>query len=378
MEKEVYVVEAVRTPVGRRNGILSVLPPDELLNQVLQDLVKRSGIEPHIIEDIIVGCVTQTGEQGNNIARISALLAEIPATVPATVLNRKCGSSQQAIHFAAQAILAGDADVVVAAGVESMSRVPIGSDRAPNTEDLLSRCKIPHQGVAAELISEKWALTREQLDEFSLRSHQLAGNASEKGYFKSEIIPVRLPDGTLFSKDEGIRHNTSLQKLSQLETPFKENGVVTAGSSSQISDGASALLLMSPEKAKSLGIKPLASIKARVVVGSDQTLMLTGPIDATSKALNKTGLSLDNINVVEINEAFASVVLAWNKEMECKMSKVNPRGGAIALGHPTGASGARIATTLIHEMRQNGWKYGLQTMCIAHGMATATIYENLN
>ncbi len=378
MNRKVVVVEALRTPLGKRKGCLSTVRPDELLTLVLKGLVAKSNIDPGIIEDIIVGCVSQTGEQGNNIARISALLAGIPAEVPAMTLNRKCGSSQQSIHNGAQAILAGDMDVVVAAGVESMSRVPIGADRSPDSDKLLQQCNVFHQGIAGELVAEKWGIPRLEMDEFSLRSHLLANEAREKGCFEQEIIPVTLPDGTVVIRDEGIRTDTSLEKLASLKPAFKEGGGVTAGNSSQITDGASAVLLMSSEKAGELGLKPLASIKARVVVGSDQTLMLTGPIDATRKALSKAGLSINDIDVFEINEAFASVVLAWKRELRPDMERVNPRGGSIALGHPTGASGARVATTLIYEMVQNGWKYGLQTMCINHGMATATIYENIN
>lgn len=378
------IIEAVRTPTGRKNGALSHIRADELAAIALQEIVKRSGIPPHIIDDVIFGCVSQVGEQGGDIARIASLIAGFPIEVPGTTIDRQCGSSQQAVHFAAQAILSGDMDIVIAGGVESMSRVPIGSSRqgVPHSEKLTARYEVIHQGLSAERIAEKWGFDRKTLDEFSVESHRKAYKAQREGRFEKEIVPVEvtLPDGTktTLAHDEGIRPDTSVEAMANLKPAFKEDGLIHAGNSSQISDGASALLIMSREKAEELGLKPRARIVARVVVGSDPTLMLTGPIPATEKALKKAGLTIDDIDIFEVNEAFAPVPLAWLKETGADPKKLNPNGGAIALGHPLGASGGRLMCTLLHELERTGGRYGLQTMCEGFGMANATIIERLD
>jgi acetyl-CoA acyltransferase len=381
MMPEVVIVDAVRTAIGRRKGSLSNMHPVDLLVPVLQALVQRNGIEAGSVEDVVVGCVTMTGEQGGNIGRQAVLAAGFPVEVPSFSLNRMCGSSQQAIHTASQAILAGDIDIAIACGVESMTRVPMGSDMGRFSKNLTSKYNIVPQGISAEMIAKKWNLSREELDEFSLQSHQKAAEATDKGWFQREIIPIEVKgeDGPfIFDKDEGIRRDTSMEKLAGLTPSFQPNsGVVTAGNSSQVSDGAAGLLLMSEEKAKALGLKPRARIVARAVVGEDPVMMLTGIIPATRKVLHKAGLTLEQMDVIEVNEAFASVVKAWERELEPDMRKVNPRGGAIALGHPLGASGARIQTTLLHQLEDMDGKYGLQVMCIGFGMATATIIERL-
>ncbi|MEH7076884.1 thiolase family protein [Neobacillus drentensis] len=384
--REVVIVEGVRTPVGRRNGVLKDIRPDDLSAMTLKELVNRAGIDPALVEDVIWGCVTQAGEQAGDIARVAALIAGFPIEVPGTTIDRQCGSSQQAVHFAAQAILAGDMDVVIAGGVESMSRVPMGSNykgaEEPFSPQLKSKYEMIHQGLSAERIAENYGFTRKILDQFSLESHQKALKAQEEGYFSREIFPieVQLPDGTtaIIKEDSGPRKGTSLDALAGLRTSFKEDGVIHAGNSSQISDGAAALLLMSREKAEGLGLKPRFRVHTRVVVGSDPTLMLTGPIPATQKALEKSGLSIDDIDVFEVNEAFAPVPIAWLKETGADPSKLNPNGGAIALGHPLGGSGARLMVTMMHELERTGGRYGLQTMCEGHGMANATIIERLD
>ncbi|UNL83540.1 thiolase family protein [Priestia koreensis] len=382
--REVVIVEGVRSAVGRRNGVFKDIRPDDLAADVLKGLVERAGIDPALIEDIIFGCVTQSGEQAGDIARVSALIAGFPIEVPGTTIDRQCGSSQQAVHFAAQAILSGDMDVVIAGGVESMSRTPMGSNYqgAPLSEKLKEKHHMVHQGVSAELIAEKYGFTREELDQFSLQSHQKALKAQAEGRFEREILPlqVTLEDGTIetVKQDSGPRKETSLEALGTLKTVFKEDGVIHAGNASQISDGAAALLLMSKERAESLGLKPRFRVHTRVVVGSDPTLMLTGPIPATQKALEKSGLSLDEIDIFEVNEAFAPVVMAWLKETGADPAKLNPNGGAISLGHPLGASGARIMITMMHELERTGGRFGLQTMCEGHGMANATIIERLS
>ncbi|HHY60059.1 MAG TPA: thiolase family protein [Clostridia bacterium] len=382
--REAVIVEAVRTPIGRRNGALSGIRPEDLAALVLKEVVRRAGIEPHLVEDVIMGCVTQAGEQGFCLGRVAALIADFPVQVPGVAIDRQCGSSQQAIHFAAQAILSGDMDVVIAAGVEHMTRVPMGSNfqGANYSEALTSRYEIIHQGLSAERIAQKWGFSRRQLEEFALESHRRAIRAQDEGRFDREIMPIEvtLPDGTrtLFKQDEGPRRDTSLEKLGSLKPAFMEGGVITAGVSSQISDGAAAVLLMSRERAEKLGVKPRARIIGRVVVGSDPTLMLTGPIPATEKVLQRTGLRLEDIDIFEVNEAFAPVVLAWLAETGADPAKVNPNGGAIALGHPLGASGARLMTTMLHELERTGGRYGLQTMCEGYGMANATIIERLD
>ncbi|HHW06334.1 MAG TPA: thiolase family protein [Clostridia bacterium] len=382
--REAVIVEAVRTPIGRRKGMLSGIRPEELAALVLKEVVRRAGIEPHLVEDVIMGCVTQSGEQGFCLGRVAALIADFPMHVPGLAIDRQCGSSQQAIHFAAQAIISGDMDVVIAAGVEHMTRVPMGSNflGTPYSEALTSRYEIINQGLSAERIARKWGFSRRQLEEFALESHRRAIQAQDEGRFDREIMPVEvtLPDGTtaVFKQDEGPRRDTSLEKLAALKPAFMEDGMITAGVSSQISDGAAAVLLMSNEMARELGLKPRARVIGRVVVGSDPTLMLTGPIPATEKVLKRTGLRLEDIDVFEVNEAFAPVVLAWLADTGADPAKVNPNGGAIALGHPLGASGARLMTTMLHELERTGGRFGLQTMCEGYGMANATIIERLD
>ncbi|OQP06522.1 acetyl-CoA acetyltransferase [Geobacillus sp. 46C-IIa] len=379
--REVVIVDAVRTAIGKKKGALANVHPVDLLVPVLRALVDRNGLDADSVEDVIVGCVTMTGEQGGNIARQAVLAAGFPVEVPAFSLNRMCGSSQQAIHSAAQAILSGDIDIAIAAGVESMTRVPMGSDMGRFSRQLTSRYNIVPQGISAEMIAKKWGLSREELDEFSLASHEKAAAATDRGMFEREIIPLDVPggEGTVpFTRDEGIRRETSLEKLAALTPSFQpKGGVVTAGNSSQVSDGAAGVLLMSAEKARQLGLRPRARIAARTVVGEDPVMMLTGIIPATRSVLQKAGLRLEQMDAIEVNEAFASVVKAWERELEPDMAKVNPRGGAIALGHPLGASGARLMTTLLHELEDIDGKYGLQVMCIGFGMATATIIERL-
>ncbi|WP_374720783.1 thiolase family protein [Peribacillus tepidiphilus] len=382
--RQAVIVEGIRTPVGKRNGHLKNIRPDDLAALVIKELVKRSGIDARLIDDVILGCVSQSGEQAGDIARVASLIAGLPIEVPGTTVDRQCGSSQQAVHFAAQAILAGDMDILIAGGVESMSRVPIGSNYqgAPLSNKLKEMYEMIHQGLSAERIAEQYGFTREELDEYSLQSHEKAIKAQEAGFFDKEIMPleVQLDDGetVLFSQDAGPRRETTLEALSQLKPAFKENGRIHAGNASQISDGAAALLIMSREKAEELGLKPRFLIHTRVVVGSDPTLMLTGPIPATQKALEKSGLSIDDIDVFEVNEAFASVPLAWLKDTRADPKKLNPNGGAIALGHPLGASGARLMLTMMHELERTGGRFGLQTMCEGHGMANATIIERLD
>jgi acetyl-CoA acyltransferase len=378
--REAVIVEALRLPVGRRKGIYSETRSEYLLSEILKTIVQRTGVDPKEIDDVVVGCVTQNEEQGNNIARICTLMAGLDIQTSATTLNRKCGSSQQAINQAAQAIIAGDQDIVIAAGVENMTRHPLGSDRVESPKELTEKYEIIQQGESAERIAKKWDITRIDLDEFSLRSHKLADQARKSGAFKREIVPIEVEkesEKILVTEDEGIRPSTTLEKLGSLKPAFFEDGLITAGNSSQISDGAAAVMIMSKEKALELGLKPRARIIARDVIGSDPTMMLTGPIPATKRILKKAGLTVEDIDIFECNEAFASVALAWIKEMNPDIHKVNPRGGAIALGHPTGASGARIMTTLLHELEDMDKKYGLQVMCCGGGMATATIIERI-
>ncbi|MBW3112667.1 thiolase family protein [Bacillus sp. MCCB 382] len=383
--REVVIVEGVRTPVGRRMGLLKDIRPDDLAAGVLEEVVKRAGIDPGLVEDVILGCVSQSGEQAGDIARVAALIAGFPIEVPGTTIDRQCGSSQQAVHFAAQAILAGDMDVVIAGGVENMSRVPMGSNYGnaePFSPKLKSRYEVIHQGLSAERIAEKYGFTRRELDEFSAESHRRALKAQAEGHFKKEIMPLQVTDENgetiLITDDSGPREGTTPDVLAGLKTVFKEDGVIHAGNASQISDGAAVLLLMSREKAEELGLKPRFKVHTRVVVGSDPTLMLTGPIPATEKALKKSGLALEDIDVFEVNEAFASVPMAWLKETGADPGKLNPNGGAIALGHPLGASGARLMLTMMSELERTGGRYGLQTMCEGHGMANATIIERLS
>lgn len=381
--RQAVIVEGVRTPVGKRNGYLKDCRPDDLAGLVIKELVKKADIDPTLIEDVIFGCVSQVGEQAGDIARVAALIAGLPIEVPGTTIDRQCGSSQQAVHFAAQAILAGDMDVVIAGGVESMSRIPIGSNYqgAPLSGKLKDQYEMIHQGLSAERITDIYGFTREDLDMYSLLSHKKALKAQEEGVFEKEIIPVEITlengEKELVYRDAGPRAETTLEILGGLKPVFKEEGSVHAGNASQISDGAGALLIMSRDKAEELGLKPRFLIHTRVVVGSDPTLMLTGPIPATKKALEKAGLTIDDIDVFEVNEAFASVPLAWLKETGADPNKLNPCGGAIALGHPLGASGARLMLTMMSELERTGGRYGLQTMCEGHGMANATIIERL-
>ena len=379
--REVVIVEAVRTPVGRRNGALKDTHPVVLAAMALRELMQRAKIDPALVEDVVMGCVSQVGEQSINIARNAVLQAGFPIEVPATTVDRQCGSGQQAIHFAANLIAAGVCDITIGAGIESMSRLPIGSSIAtgghPFPPSLLEMYPLTHQGLSAEMIAEKWRIPREELDAYSLRSHQLAAAASDGGYFDREIMAVSLADGTSFTRDEGIRRDTTLEKLAALQPSFKPDGVITAGNSSQISDGAAAVLLMTPEKAAELGLTPRARIVAQKVVGVDPVMMLTGPIPATQQVLAKAGLNLSDIDLFEVNEAFAPVVLAWQREIDPDMERVNVNGGAIALGHPLGCSGARLMTTLLHELERRGGRYGLQTMCCGGGLGTATIIERI-
>ena len=373
--REVVIVEAVRSPVGKREGKLSRVLPAHLAARVLNELVARAGIEAAIVEDVIFGCVTPLGEQGANVTRLAVLQAGFPVDVPAVTLNRMCGSGQQAIHFAAQAILSGDMEVVIAGGLEMMSRVPLGTDWPTHWPPDFPY-PLVHQGLSAEMMAEKWRLSREELDQFAFDSHVKAAAATKRGAFAREIVPIAV-NGDVLDFDDGIRFEPNLAKMAALAPAFKPDGVVTAGNASQISDGCAALLLMSVDKAQALGLKPRARIVARAVVGSDPVLMLSGPIPATCRALDRAGLRSADIDAIEINEAFAAVVLAWQKEIQPDPARVNPNGGAIALGHPLGATGAVLMTKLLHHLEQTGGRYGLQTMCIGHGMATATIIERI-
>ena len=397
--RDAVIVEAVRTPLGKRNGALSGAHPVDLLAKTLNELVQRTGIDPSLVEDVIAGCVSQVGEQSINIARNAWLAAGLPEHVPGTTIDRQCGSSQQAAHFAAQAVIAGAQDIVVACGVENMSRVPmgssIGSNGFPFTQSMSERYEgnLVPQGISSELIAARWGLQREQVDEIGLRSQTLAQAATKEGRFEREIYPIKVGengDQRLFEVDEGLRE-TSLEKLGSLKPAFyteemaarfpQAPWITTAGNSSQITDGAAALLIMTSEKARELGLKPRARFHSFAVAASDPVLMLTAPIPATKSVLTKAGLGLADIDVVEINEAFATVLLAWKTELQADDAwfekNVNPNGGAIALGHPLGASGARLMTTLLHELERRGARYGLQTMCEGGGMANATIIERL-
>ncbi|MET8207664.1 thiolase family protein [Streptomyces sp. NPDC005373] len=377
MTREAVIVAAVRTPVGKRNGALAEVHPGDLSAHVLNELVARTGIDPADVEDVMWGCVSQIGDQSGNIGRYALLAARWPETVPATTVNRACGSSQQALDFAAQAVLSGQYDLVVAGGVEVMSRVPLGAARTggvPWSPSALER--YDHfgfnQGVSAEKIARKWGLTRLQLDEYASLSHELAAAAQDAGAFDEQLAP--LPGNPLHA-DEGVRRGTSPTTLSGLKPSFQEDGVIHAGNASQISDGAAALLVTTPERARALGLTPLVRYRAGAVVGTDPVLMLTGPIPATVQVLTRAGLTLDDIGVYEVNEAFASVPLAWLAETGADPARLNPLGGAIALGHPLGASGAVLMTRLIHHMRDHGIRYGLQTMCEGGGTANATVVE---
>jgi acetyl-CoA acyltransferase len=379
--RDAVIVEAVRTPVGRRNGGLSGVHPAELSAHVLNALVERAGVEPGVVDDVIWGCVGQVGEQTFDVGRTAVLTAGWPETVTGVTVDRQCGSSQQSVHFAAAGLIAGQYDVVVAGGVESMSRVPLGSSLAganPFPAPFLERYDgvFPNQGIGAEMIAERWGFSRTQVDEFSAASHEKAAAARDEGRFAGQIAPVTLPDGSVVEHDEGIRSGTTVETLAGLKTVFKpDGGVITAGNSSQISDGSAALLMTTSEKARELGLTPIARVHTAVLAGDDPVIMLTAPIPATAQALRRSGLSLDQIGAFEVNEAFAPVPLAWLAEFDVDPKAVNPNGGAIALGHPLGGSGARLMTTLVHHMRDNGIRYGLQTMCEGGGQANATILE---
>jgi acetyl-CoA acyltransferase len=382
------IVDAIRTPLGRRNGKLKDVHPVDLVAHVLQTIVERNGVDPALVEDVIMGCVMQVGEQGINVGRNAALAAGFPETTVGTTIDRQCGSSQQAAHFAAQGVMAGAYDVVIAAGIESMTRVPMGASVADGKYGFpfgpMMTGRYPNlvpQGISAELIAEKWGISREDNDRFSVQSHQRAAKAREEGRFDREILPITVPTESgdeVVSQDEGIRPDSSMETLAKLKPAFKPDGVVTAANSSQITDGAAAVLIMSEEKANQLGLKPRARFHTFALAGVDPVLMLTGPIPATTKVLEKAKMTLDQIDVVEINEAFAPVVLSWEKEHHPDMSKVNVNGGAIALGHPLGASGTRLMATLLNELERTGGRYGLQTMCEGGGMANATIIERLS
>ena len=377
---QAVIVEATRSPIGKRNGGLSGVHPADLSAQVLNALVQRAGIDPEIVDDVIWGCVGQTGEQTFDIARTALLAAGWPDSVPGVAIDRQCGSSQQSVHFAAAGLVAGHYDVVVAGGVESMSRVPIGATLAaggdPFPDSFITRFGgRPNQGIGAEMIAQSWGFDRTALDGFSLGSHEKAAAAQDSGSFDDEIVGIKDQDGNLVLKDEGIRRGGTIEKMATLKPAFKDDGVIHAGNASQISDGAAALLLMTAEKAKSLSLKPLARIHTATVAAADPVIMLTAPIPATQKALKRSGLRIEDIGVYEVNEAFAPVPLAWLKDIGAEEEKLNPNGGAIALGHPLGGSGARIMTTMLHYMRDRGIQYGLQTMCEGGGQANATILE---
>lgn len=391
--RNAVIVDAVRTPVGRRNGMFKDIHPVDLASIPLQALLDRNDLDPELIDDVIMGNVSQTGEQAYNVGRNAALAAGFPESVPGVTIDRQCGSSQQSAHFAAQAIMAGAQDVVVAAGVENMTRVPMGitaqqGPGLPFGAKMLERYAngLVPQGISAEMIAEKWAISREELDELALESHRRAAQATEEGRFEGQIVPVEITreDGSteVVSRDEGIRWDTSLEKLGSLQPAFKADGKVTAGNSSQISDGAAAILIMGEDKAEGLGLTPKARFHTFSMAGVDPVLMLTGPIPATSKALDRSGLSIDDIDLFEVNEAFASVTVAWRMEHGgsdpmALWERTNVNGGAIALGHPLGASGARLLTTLVWELERTGGRYALQTMCEGGGMANGTIIERL-
>ena len=385
--REAVIVDAVRTPLGRRDGVLKGWHPVDLLAHTLRGLVDRNKLNPALINDVICGCVMQVGEQGVNIGRNAVLAAGFPESVPATTVDRQCGSSQQAVHFAAQGIMAGSYDITIASGVESMTRVPMGASVAsgpgrPFGPAVMKRYNDSrfNQGISAEMMAERWKLGREELDAYSLESHKRAARATDEGRFHRQILPVPVATesgSAEVTRDEGIRADATLEKMGSLKTVFKPDGVITAANSSQITDGAAAVLIMNRRTAESLGLKPMARLIAFSLAADDPVLMLSAPIPATRSVLERAELKLDQIDLIEINEAFASVVLAWQKETGADLSLVNVNGGAIAIGHPLGASGARLTATLVHEMERTGSRYGLQTMCEGGGMANAMILERL-
>jgi acetyl-CoA acyltransferase len=390
---EAVIVDAVRTPGGKRNGKLKNWHPADLASEALRAIASRSNLDPVLVDDVIMGCVSQVGEQAFNVGRNAVLAAGWPESVPATTIDRQCGSSQQALHFAAQGVMAGAYDIVVAAGVEAMTRVPMGASMGKDLgfpfgprvfERYEPRGGLKNQGIGAEMIADQWNISREDLDAFSAESHRRAALATAQGRFEHEILAIYVRDDNgqateeLMARDEGIRADSTVATLANLKPAFKEGGKVTAGNSSQITDGASAVLIMSEEKARELGYTPRARFHAFALAGVDPVTMLTGPIPATVKVLERAGLTLDDIDLIEINEAFASVVLAWQKELNVDLSKVNVNGGAIALGHPLGASGAKLCATLLNELERTNGRYGLLTMCEGGGLANATIIERLN
>ena len=381
MARDAFLVEAVRTPIGKRGGALKDMRPDDLAAVVLQGIVDRTGISKAAVEDVILGCVTQTDEQGLNLARLAALVAGFPDSVPGTSVNRQCGSGQQAVNFAAQGIMAETHDLLIAGGVESMTRVPMGSDAGVLNDRLLAKYEIVPQGISADYVAKKYEVTRAQMDEYSYHSHMRALRAIDEGRFRREIVPVPVKDERgekrFFDTDEHPRRSTSIEKLASLPPAFRPDGNITAGNSSGINDGAAALLLATGEKAKELGLRPRTRIVSMAVIGTDPTVMLEGPIPASRLALRKAGLAVDDIDLWEINEAFASVPLATMKTLGLDYAKVNVNGGAISLGHPLGCSGARLLTTLLHELERQNLRYGLSTLCIGFGQGIATIIERL-
>jgi len=384
--REVVIVEAARTPIGRghsQKGWFREVHPNELLGATYTAVIERAGIEAELVEDVVAGCVSQVGEQSNNIARNAWLQAGLPVSTPATTIDRQCGSAQQAVTFAAGLIAAGVHDVMIGAGVEHMGRIPMGSNVAhpdeignPYPPALMERYELVPQGISAELIAARWEVPRSEQDELGLRSHRLAARARDDGRFDREIIPFRL-DGHTIASDQGIRTDTSLEQLAALKPAFKEDGTVTAGNSSQISDGAAAVLLMARETADRLGLAPRARIFDATTVGVDPVIMLTGPIPATRKLLERNGMTIEDLDLIEINEAFASVVCAWRRELQPDMDRVNVNGGALALGHPLGSSGARLLTTLLHELERSDGELGLVTMCTAGGTGTGTLIQRI-
>lgn len=376
---DAVIVDAVRTPIGRKKGSLAKNRPDEMAAHVLKELMNRTGVDPIEVEDIKMGCVTQIGEQGYNIGRLSGLIAGFPVEVCGVSVNRMCGSSLDTLAQSAHSVMAGMSECVIAAGVESMNRIPMGSDGGDFSNSLLDQHTIIPQGFSAELIAERWEISREEMDDFSYKSHQKALQAIKEGRFENEIVPISVKNAdneeSILADDETPRADTSIERLASLSSAFMPEGGVTAGNSSQISDGAAAVLVTSRKKAQELGVKPRAKVLATALAGVDPEIMLTGIIPATQKVLDKAGLSMDDIDIFEVNEAFASVVLAWAKELKPDMDKVNPNGGAIALGHPLGASGARIIATLLNELERTNGRFGLATMCIGFGQAIAVILE---
>jgi acetyl-CoA acyltransferase len=384
--REVVIVEAVRTPIGRghpEKGYYKDTHPNELLGKTYSEVIKRAGIPPEEVEDVITGCVQQYGEQMFNVGRNAWLQEGLPVETPATTVDRQCGSAQQAVNFGAALVAAGVHDAVIGSGVEHMGHIPMGVGfkwvdevGSPWPEELMAKYNLVPQGISAEMIADKWEIPRSELDELGVRSHKLAAQATEEGRFERETIPFQV-NGDTYVTDQGIRPDTTIEKLSQLKPAFKEDGKVTAGNASQISDGAASVLLMAREKADALGLKPRARIVDQTTVGVDPVIMLTGPIPATKKLLERNGMTMNDLDLIEINEAFASVVAAWRRELDPDMDRVNVNGGAMALGHPLGSTGARLITTLLHELERSDKSVGLVTMCCGGGLGTGTIIERV-